>query len=149
MARSLFTASQIAHDDAMRRSASEAHSGETDYSTSKYQDADTERAYGIAGEGFADSECGSVDALGWCALVAVDGVCRIIREDSQGFVWTDYAETWHHSDHAAILARWDETVAAYDPAEDDAGDAPHVGHTLRLTGAWYCDTCDSPYCEKA
>ena len=26
---------------------------------------------------------------------------------------------------------------------------PHEGHVSRLTGAWYCDTCDSPYCERA
>jgi hypothetical protein len=28
-------------------------------------------------------------------------------------------------------------------------DAPHVGHRSHFTGAWYCDTCDSPYCELA
>ena len=26
---------------------------------------------------------------------------------------------------------------------------PHEGHVSRFTGAWYCDTCDSPYCERA
>lgn len=46
----------------------------------------------------------------------------------------------------------------YDPAEDgtavycvtcglEGDDVPHKGHTLRLTGAWYCDTCNSPYCD--
>jgi hypothetical protein len=25
----------------------------------------------------------------------------------------------------------------------------HVGHVLHFTGAWYCDTCDSPYCDLA
>lgn len=28
-------------------------------------------------------------------------------------------------------------------------DAPHRGHRARFSGAWYCDTCDSPYCELA
>lgn len=26
---------------------------------------------------------------------------------------------------------------------------PHEGHVSHFTGAWYCDTCDSPYCERA
>lgn len=26
---------------------------------------------------------------------------------------------------------------------------PHVGHFSRLGGTWWCDTCDSPYCELA
>lgn len=26
---------------------------------------------------------------------------------------------------------------------------PHVGHRAHFTGAWYCDTCDSPYCDLA
>jgi NMD protein affecting ribosome stability and mRNA decay len=25
----------------------------------------------------------------------------------------------------------------------------HVGHYAHFTGAWYCDTCNSPYCELA
>lgn len=28
-------------------------------------------------------------------------------------------------------------------------EAPHVGHRAHFTGAWYCDTCDSPYCDLA
>lgn len=32
----------------------------------------------------------------------------------------------------------------------DEGDSVlHKGHRLRLTGAWYCDTCDSPLCDLA
>lgn len=26
---------------------------------------------------------------------------------------------------------------------------PHVGHWSRLGGTWWCDTCNSPYCELA
>lgn len=25
----------------------------------------------------------------------------------------------------------------------------HVGHFSHLGGTWYCDTCESPYCELA
>lgn len=28
-------------------------------------------------------------------------------------------------------------------------DLPHEGHMPRFGGGWYCDTCDSPYCELA
>lgn len=37
-----------------------------------------------------------------------------------------------------------DTAAEYDPDEE-----PHVGHFSRLGGTWWCDTCDSPYCELA
>lgn len=30
-----------------------------------------------------------------------------------------------------------------------ADENEHVGHRSHFTGAWYCDTCDSPYCELA
>lgn len=28
-------------------------------------------------------------------------------------------------------------------------EAPHAGHVTRFTGAWFCDTCNSPYCDLA
>lgn len=28
-------------------------------------------------------------------------------------------------------------------------EVPHVGHRAHFTGAWYCDTCNSPYCALA
>jgi hypothetical protein len=31
----------------------------------------------------------------------------------------------------------------------DEPDERHFGHTSRLTGAWFCDTCNSPYCDLA
>ncbi len=31
----------------------------------------------------------------------------------------------------------------------DTADVPHAGHYSRLTGAYWCDTCDSPYCDLA
>lgn len=33
--------------------------------------------------------------------------------------------------------------------DDAVWDAAHRGHVLPLTGAWYCDDCDSPYCDLA
>lgn len=40
---------------------------------------------------------------------------------------------------------------ADDGSVDELADVivPHVGHRAPFTGAWYCDTCDSPYCELA
>jgi hypothetical protein len=46
-----------------------------------------------------------------------------------------------------------------DPREAEAGatqcewcafaatQPPHVGHVAHFTGAWWCDTCNSPYCD--
>lgn len=32
----------------------------------------------------------------------------------------------------------------------DAGfEVPHLGHFSRLGGTWWCDTCNSPYCDLA
>lgn len=33
------------------------------------------------------------------------------------------------------------------PQEDEP--TPHVGHFSRLGGTWWCDTCNSPYCDEA
>lgn len=30
-----------------------------------------------------------------------------------------------------------------------AAGGAHVGHLSRLGGTWWCDTCNSPYCENA
>lgn len=51
-------------------------------------------------------------------------------------VTTDRAET-----HLAFVY----TATECDMAEC----APHVGHFSRLGGTWWCDTCDSPYCDLA
>lgn len=36
----------------------------------------------------------------------------------------------------------------FDP-ETESDLIPHTGHFSRLGGTWWCDTCDSPYCEQA
>jgi len=33
--------------------------------------------------------------------------------------------------------------------DDDEPVEPHVGHWSRWGGAWWCDTCNSPYCDLA
>ena len=33
--------------------------------------------------------------------------------------------------------------------ELDYDGPPHEGHYSRLGGTWWCDTCDSPYCDLA
>lgn len=41
----------------------------------------------------------------------------------------------------------DLPIVYWDSEYDD--EAEHEGHRTWLTGAWYCDTCDSPYCSLA
>jgi hypothetical protein len=38
------------------------------------------------------------------------------------------------------------TVDLIDP---ETGEPFHVGHFSRMGGTWYCDTCNSPYCDLA
>lgn len=33
------------------------------------------------------------------------------------------------------------------PTDDEA--TPHTGHFSRIGGTWWCDTCNSPYCDLA
>lgn len=40
---------------------------------------------------------------------------------------------------------WQMTVEDAEALEEER----HEGHRSRLTGAWYCDTCNSPYCDLA
>lgn len=125
----------------------------TDYSRSKYQDAVTEQASIAALDGTSPTAGDLSEGRDWYALVtltaedvvAIDaldpeyahdfrgmprsarltvGSQLIIREDSQGFVWTDYGPVHPTGDPAAyraLLAAWDAIVAS-DAGEDD-GDA--------------------------
>lgn len=58
--------------------------------------------------------------------------------------------------------KWDDMTAVRDERRgfpvtplvdgDDEGEyvyPPHMGHYSRLGGAWWCDTCNSPYCDRA
>lgn len=64
------------------------------------------------------------------ALDAAGIVARF--SDLEDFEQTDVLDAW---EAGYLSAEWPEVE--------------HVGHYARLTGAWYCDTCDSPYCERA
>jgi hypothetical protein len=87
-----------------------------DYSKSRFQDADTERAYDMVLDGLAEAEFSPSEAE-WYALVVLDGRCRIIREDQQGFVWTDYEESSHSVDHDRLRRAWDEIAWECDVEE--------------------------------
>ena len=43
----------------------------------------------------------------------------------------------------------DCTSDACDYCSWAAEQPPHVGHRALLSGAWWCDTCNSGYCELA
>ena len=45
------------------------------------------------------------------ACVRPDVTNHQAREDAQGFVWTDYAETHHAVDHARIARAWADIEA--------------------------------------
>jgi len=40
-------------------------------------------------------------------------------------------------------------VVADDDDEDTYDGPPHEGHRSRLSGIWWCDTCNSRYCDLA
>ena len=111
----------------------------TDYSKSKYQDELTEWASSIANEGFAVETAGDLsEGRDWYALVTLDydagdpdtiaaatdgiaglfqGSAIIIREDSQGFVWTMYGPVHPLGDPGAwraLMSAWADIVAADD-----------------------------------
>lgn len=50
----------------------------------------------------------------------------------------------------ALHAFWRETFSdELASTEPDDEDKPHKGHYSRLGGLWFCDTCNSPYCDLA
>lgn len=59
---------------------------------SKFENELTERAYAVAGDGFAERELGSVDELGWYAQVVIDGKTVGLVEDCSGFVYSEVYE---------------------------------------------------------
>jgi hypothetical protein len=77
-------------------------------------------------------------------LCASDGGRRLYMVDRYGNVelapdgleesgeWLE----WANDAHDSLYARRN-------------GEAPHRGHYSQLGGTWWCDTCDSPYCELA
>lgn len=51
-------------------------------------------------------------------------------------------ENYQHVD-AAIQEAFDERI------REQTEGKPHEGHFSTLGGTWWCDTCNSPYCELA
>lgn len=62
-------------------------------------------------------------------------------------------EVWNMMEFPAFFAREGQSslppLPPPPPIPEWLDEAPHVGHRAHFTGAWYCDTCDSPYCDLA
>lgn len=67
------------------------------------------------------------------------------RESPESIATTRRAEEIRESTGCS----WESACARAELERDLAPDAPHVGHFSRLGGTWWCDTCDSPYCDLA
>lgn len=64
----------------------------------------------------------------------------------------DVAVTAENADAAASAAVAQLAERFGRPAEDvcvNRVTVPHTGHYSRIGGTYWCDTCDSPYCELA
>jgi hypothetical protein len=48
-----------------------------------------------------------------------------------------------------VLAQYAEANAITKRRAAEELDAPHFGHSAHFSGAWFCDTCNSPYCDRA
>lgn len=59
---------------------------------------------------------------------------QITLEDEQMTKWTD-------------IPAW--TVRDAEESTEQEERSMHVGHWSRLGGTYWCDTCDSPYCDEA
>jgi len=92
-------------------------------------------------------------------LEQFEGVAYQLDDDDRALI-ERYGEVCDMADAEAMvdLADLAETmlnnalrpglVASWRDGEFFVSEA-HVGHRAHLTGAWYCDTCDSPYCDLA
>lgn len=80
-----------------------------------------------------------------------DGESPVVLEGSEDGDGEGGGVTWHpvarHGDAYLVGDGW--VWLELEDDDDDVDDAPHVGHVLPFTGAWYCDTCRSAYCELA
>lgn len=53
---------------------------------------------------------------------------------------TECSECTNDAMDGSTMCEWCDTLS---------DQPPHEGHVMWITGAWYCDTCNSPYCELA
>jgi hypothetical protein len=72
--------------------------------------------------------------------VTVPAGSWIVQCESSGFV-----HAWRSDDY---VTEWNDLESAYAEFLGD-DDTPHTGHYSRLGGTYWCDTCNSPYCDKA
>lgn len=79
------------------------------------------------------------------------------REILEEFV--DFLRSYVSCDHGAecpFRPGWHEWCAAHEQEIENLhcelmveDEEPHTGHYSRLGGTYWCDTCNSPYCERA
>jgi hypothetical protein len=85
---------------------------------------------------------------------------RIMPEQTERyFVCEDCAHQWNAPEfpdeceacrkHPASISECADADDQDDFSADIRERIPHVGHFSRLGGTWWCDTCNSPYCEQA
>lgn len=61
-----------------------------------------------------------------------------------------YGELFELQSLAEHIAPGDvELLEAAGVPEHPDDDQPHTGHYSRIGGAYWCDTCNSPYCDNA
>jgi hypothetical protein len=79
-----------------------------------------------------------------------------------GTVGRDYEGAWHYLLTSGVIVHRGsdfssgQAVSHSEAAAlvvgflvDEDGEVAHAGHFSRLGGTWWCDTCNSPYCERA
>ena len=75
-----------------------------------------------------------------------DTAYRLIAGDESGVDIYEIALIGHTDENPCL---WRNGACLNWTHSHDADDAPHTGHYSRLGGTWWCDTCNSPYCELA
>lgn len=72
------------------------------------------------------------------------------RDDPEVTItYTDGVVSMHTDEHATSLLRFTLPGEVLEVLEIEDVTPAHVGHFSRLGGTWWCDTCNSPYCDLA
>jgi hypothetical protein len=88
----------------------------TDYSTSKYENAEAEEADAIVLDGFAEASIYDGDLVAFDLITMPSGRRVILRRDSDGFVWIE--KSGEARGDPNVSAHWNMLAAEY--ADDDA-----------------------------
>jgi hypothetical protein len=96
----------------------------SDYSKSKFDDAETEALYELSMDG-ADDSCGDATTIGWYGLVRgpfeepllKDYAGGILEETDQGFVHSQL-----FTSKKALEKKWEHVQKLVSEAEEEAGD---------------------------